>query len=246
MAGSNGRAKRHFFGGTGLYIALFLGVTALAVAGYWTLLPGSTTDRDAEEASAKVELPAQEERAAEMPEADFDDASLIPPEEGAEIRVMDEATGVEDSVPAAESSADIAPEEPRLVVAPLVGETLAVFSVDELKYNETLGDWRTHSGVDIAAEAGTQVLAACSGTVTQVIDDDLMGTSVTIAHDGGYETVYSNLQSVPAVSEGQHVSAGEVIGAVGCTSIAEFAIPAHLHFGVTKDGVPCDPETFLK
>ena len=39
MAGSNGRAKRHFFGGTGLYIALFLGVTALAVAGYWTLLP---------------------------------------------------------------------------------------------------------------------------------------------------------------------------------------------------------------
>ena len=89
MAGSNGRAKRHFFGGTGLYIALFLGVTALAVAGYWTLLPGSTTDRDAEEASAKVELPAQEERAAEMPEADFDDASLIPPEEGAEIRVME-------------------------------------------------------------------------------------------------------------------------------------------------------------
>ena len=57
MAGSNGRAKRHFFGGTGLYIALFLGVTALAVAGYWTLLPGSMTDRDAEEASAKVELP---------------------------------------------------------------------------------------------------------------------------------------------------------------------------------------------
>ena len=39
---------------------------------------------------------------------------------------------------------------------------------------------------------------------------------------------------------------GEVIGSVGCTSIAEFAIPAHLHFGVTKDGVPCDPETFLK
>ena len=45
MAGSNGRAKRHFFGGTGLYIALFLGVTALAVAGYWTLLPKNTTDK---------------------------------------------------------------------------------------------------------------------------------------------------------------------------------------------------------
>lgn len=61
MAGSNGRAKRHFFGGTGLYIALFLGVTALAVAGYWTLLPKNTTDKDAENVSSQVELPVQDE-----------------------------------------------------------------------------------------------------------------------------------------------------------------------------------------
>ena len=181
-----------------------------------------------------------------MPEADFDEDDLLPPEPKEDLAVMNEAAGAEDSIPAMESTTDVTPEAPRLVVAPLVGEEVAAFSVDELKYNETLGDWRTHDGVDIAAEVGTQVLAACSGTVTQVIDDDLMGTSVTIAHDDGYETIYSNLQSVPTVSEGQEVSAGEVIGSVGCTSIAEFAVPAHLHFGVTKDGVPCDPETFLK
>ena len=244
MAGSNGRAKRHFFGGTGLYIALFLGVTALAVAGYWTLLPKNTADKDAENVSSRVELPVQEEPV-QMPEADFSEDDLIPPEPKEDLTVMDEATGVEDTIPAMESTVDVTPEAPRLVVSPLVGEEIAAFSVDELKYNETLGDWRTHDGVDIAAEVGTQVLAACSGTVTQVIDDDLMGTSVTIAHDGGYETVYSNLQSVPTVSEGQEVSAGEVIGSVGCTSIAEFAVPAHLHFAVTKDGVPCDPKEFL-
>ena len=244
MAGSNGRAKRHFFGGTGLYIALFLGVTALAVAGYWTLLPKNTADKDAENVSSRVELPVQEEPV-QMPEADFSEDDLIPPEPKEDLTVMDEATGVEDTIPAMESTVDVTPEAPRLVVSPLVGEEVAAFSVDELKYNETLGDWRTHDGVDIAAEVGTQVLAACSGTVTQVIDDDLMGTSVTIAHDGGYETVYSNLQSVPTVSEGQEVSAGEVIGSVGCTSIAEFAVPAHLHFAVTKDGVPCDPKKFL-
>ena len=244
MAGSNGRAKRHFFGGTGLYIALFLGVTALAVAGYWTLLPKNTADKDAEDVSSRVELPVQEEPV-QMPEADFSEDDLIPPEPKEDLTVMDEATGVEDTIPAMESTVDVTPEAPRLVVSPLVGEEVAAFSVDELKYNETLGDWRTHDGIDIAAEVGTQVLAACSGTVTQVIDDDLMGTSVTIAHDGGYETVYSNLQSVPTVSEGQEVSAGEVIGSVGCTSIAEFAVPAHLHFAVTKDGVPCDPKEFL-
>ena len=244
MTSSNGRGKRHFFGGTGLYIALFLGVTALAVAGYWTLLPKNTTDKDAENVSAQAEVPVQEP--VEMPEADFDEDDLLPPEPKEDLAAMNEAAGAEDSIPAMESTTDVTPEAPRLVVAPLVGEEVAAFSVDELKYNETLGDWRTHDGVDIAAEVGTQVLAACSGTVTQVIDDDLMGTSVTIAHDDGYETIYSNLQSVPTVSEGQQVSAGEVIGSVGCTSIAEFAVPAHLHFGVTKDGVPCDPETFLK
>ena len=244
MTSSNGRGKRHFFGGTGLYIALFLGVTALAVAGYWTLLPKNTTDKDAENVSAQAEVPVQEP--VEMPEADFDEDDLLPPEPKEDLASMNEAAGAEDTIPAMESTVDVTPEAPRLVVAPLVGEEVAAFSVDELKYNETLGDWRTHDGVDIAAEVGTQVLAACSGTVTQVIDDDLMGTSVTIAHDDGYETIYSNLQSVPTVSEGQEVSAGEVIGSVGCTSIAEFAVPAHLHFGVTKDGVPCDPETFLK
>lgn len=242
MTSSNGRGKRHFFGGTGLYIALFLGVTALAVAGYWTLLPKNTTDKDAENVSAQAEVPVQEP--VEMPEADFDEDDLLPPEPKEDLAAMNEAAG-EDTIPAMESTTDVTPEAPRLVVAPLVGEEVAAFSVDELKYNETLGDWRTHDGVDIAAEVGTQVLAACSGTVTQVIDDDLMGTSVTIAHDDGYETIYSNLQSVPTVSEGQQVSAGEVIGSVGCTSIAEFAVPAHLHFGVTKDGVPCDPQEFL-
>jgi len=70
MAGSNGRAKRHFFGGTGLYIALFLGVTALAVAGYWTLLPKNTTDKDAENVSSQVELPVQDETP-QMPGAEL-------------------------------------------------------------------------------------------------------------------------------------------------------------------------------
>ena len=234
MAGSNGRAKRHFFGGTGLYIALFLGVTALAVAGYWTLLPKNTTDKDAENVSSQVELPQEAAKPAEPVEE--------PPED---LIVMDEATGVEDTVPAMESETDAQPVAPRLVVAPLVGEEVAAFSVDELTYNETLGDWRTHDGIDIAAEVGTQVIAACSGVVTAVRDDDMMGTLVTIAHDDGYETTYANLRSSPGVGEGQYVSAGEVIGAVGSSSIAEFSMPAHLHFSVSKDGVPCDPAEFL-
>ena len=244
MTGSNGRGKRHSFGGTGLYIALFLGVTALAVAGYWTLLPKNTADKDAENVSSRVELPVQEEPV-QMPEADFSEDDLIPPEPKEDLTVMDEATGVEDTVPVMESSEEVTPDAPRLVVAPLVGEEIAAFSVDELRYNETFGDWRTHDGIDIAAEVGTQVLAACSGTVTSVREDDMLGTLVTIAHDGGFETTYANLRSSPGVSEGQYVSAGEVIGAVGSSAIAEISVPAHLHFSVKQDGAPCDPNEFL-
>ena len=143
MAGSNGRAKRHFFGGTGLYIALFLGVTALAVAGYWTLLPKNTADKDAENVSSQVELPLEDETP-QMPDAPLPQEAAMPAEPVEEppedLTVMDEATGVEDTVPAMESETDAQPVAPRLVVAPLVGEEVAAFSVDELTYNETLGD----------------------------------------------------------------------------------------------------------
>lgn len=54
-------------------------------------------------------------------------------------------------------AADPAPaaaEAPRLIVEPLRGEVLTAFSMEELVYNQTLGDWRTHDGVDIAADSG--------------------------------------------------------------------------------------------
>ena len=54
------------------------------------------------------------------------------------------------------------------VVPPLAGETAAVFSIDQLTYDATLGDWRTHDGIDIRAAAGDAVVAAAAGTVLSV------------------------------------------------------------------------------
>ena len=139
----------------------------------------------------------------------------------------------------------MAAEAPRLIVSPLNGEVLAAFSVDQLAYNPTLGDWRTHDGVDISAKPGTTVLAASSGTVTAVEDDPMMGTTVVIEHDGGYQTTYANLQDTPTVSAGDAVSAGQIIGAVGTTAVAEAAQSPHLHFSVSKDGAFVDPNEFL-
>jgi len=226
------RAARHSLTGTGLYIALFLGLTALAVTGYWMLLPSSTDKTPTNVTEPPVTTPITAEPVTpDVPE--------VKPEEPAEpVQSVVEVTVLEKEPEATEP---VTPVAPRLIVSPLSGETVAAFSMDELAYSETLADWRTHDGIDIKADAGTQVLAASSGTVLSVADDDLMGTTVVIAHDGGYETTYSNLQSVPTVAPEQYVSAGQVIGAVGATSLAEASMSPHLHFSVTKDGEIIDP-----
>ncbi|MCI8910590.1 MAG: M23 family metallopeptidase [Oscillibacter sp.] len=137
-------------------------------------------------------------------------------------------------------------EAPLQIVTPLDGEVVTAFSMDQLVYNPTLQDWRTHDGVDISAAEGTAVLAACAGTVLAVEEDAMMGTTVILEHDGGYQTTYANLQEQPGVGAGEAVSAGQILGAVGCTAAAEAAQEPHLHFSVTKDGENMDPNEFLR
>ena len=239
MSGSNGRRVRHSVFSAGFCVALLLCAAALAAALYWTLPPKST----AAEAAAPVPVFIPDDPPEAMPE-------LPLPESESVVEIIEPPEDVFDEFPTLDVVADIVPDvipaPPRLIVSPLTGETVAAFSVDALAYNETLGDWRTHDGIDIAADVGTPVLAACSGTVTAVAEDDLLGTLVRITHDGGYESTYANLQSVPAVGEGQYVSAGQIIGSVGATSLIEAGGAPHLHFAVKKDGASIDPQEFLK
>ena len=239
MSNTGSRGLRHFFDGTGAYIALFLVVTALAVAGYWTLIPHSVVDEPVVE-----ELPTPITPISATPEPDVKTPTIPEPEPEPEPAAPVQSA-VEVEVPD-DIYVDVAPTPPVLIVDPLVGETVAAFSMDALQYSPTMGDWRTHDGVDIAADPGTQVCAASSGTVLDVRDDEWMGTTVVISHDGGYDTVYANLQSTPTVEVGDYVTAGQVIGSVGKTALGESAEPPHLHFAVTKDGEYVDPSEFLK
>lgn len=108
-----------------------------------------------------------------------------------------------------------------------------------------MGDWRTHDGIDIAAELGTPVAACAKGTVSAVATDDLMGTTVTIDHGKGMESVYANLSPSLNVQAGTEVDAGTVLGTVGTSAIAESASPSHLHFALREYGVTIDPGHYL-
>lgn len=226
--------------GTGFYTALALCVLAVGAVGYLTLFNRGS-------APAEEDAPRRTEAALPVPEP------AAVPEPPAVVETISPAL-VEEAAPDPEpprmpelpvDDTPVSAEAPRLIVSPLRGEVLTAFSVDELVYNETLADWRIHDGIDIAAPQGTTVLAASSGTVAAVTDDALMGTTVVIRHDGGYQTTYASLQARPNVREGDSVSAGQIIGAVGRTAAAESAQGPHLHFSVTKDGDVVNPSEYL-
>ncbi|MCD8332069.1 MAG: M23 family metallopeptidase, partial [Oscillospiraceae bacterium] len=129
---------------------------------------------------------------------------------------------------------------------PVSGEVIGAFSVEALAYNATMGDWRVHSGIDIAAELGTQVVAVAAGTVDRVVQDDMMGTTVVIDHGGGLTSTYCNLEKEPAVVVGDQVQAGDLLGTVGETALVESALSPHLHLEMALDGTAVDPLSYLE
>ncbi|ACK68755.1 Peptidase M23 [Gloeothece citriformis PCC 7424] len=87
-----------------------------------------------------------------------------------------------------------------------------------------------HSGVDLLAPVGTAVLAAASGTVVYVGQEEGYGFMVIINHGDVRQTRYAHLSRVTA-KIGQPVNTGDVIGAVGTTGQPDLDVP-HLHFEV--------------
>lgn len=143
-----------------------------------------------------------------------------------------------------ENSAPVMAKDPSFVW-PIAGDIAVVYSVDELIYNKTMSDWRTHEGIDVKGLLGTKVVSAADGTVTDLIDDDLLGTTVIIDHGNGLKSIYANLAKTPVVKKGDKVAMGAVIGAVGDTALGETCEVSHLHYAMTKDGAPVDPFKYL-
>ncbi len=100
---------------------------------------------------------------------------------------------------------------------------------------------RQHNGIDIASSVGSAIYAAQSGTVIQASAYGGYGNMIVIDHGGGFTTVYAHLSEY-AVSSGQSVSAGAVIGSMGCTGSCT---GPHLHFETRVSGVPQDPFLYL-
>ncbi|MDR2096617.1 MAG: M23 family metallopeptidase [Treponema sp.] len=125
---------------------------------------------------------------------------------------------------------------------PLKGHITSLYGYRSNPFNPKDSMRQFHSGIDIAAVAGTPVKAAQSGRVSTVSYDASFGNYVVISHHSGYRTLYAHM-SVTRVKAGALVAAGQRIGDVGSTGRST---GPHLHFTVYKNGVTVNPYNFLK
>ena len=101
------------------------------------------------------------------------------------------------------------------------------------------GHW--HSGIDLAAAKGTAVVATAAGVAHVIMSATGFGLHAVIDHGGGLQSLYGHLSWVTVV-DGQRVSGGQLIGAVGSTGNST---GPHLHFEVDRNAVAEDPRSLV-
>lgn len=253
------------------YIALCCCVLAIGIAGYFTERHSSdssnmlsneiaeknndsgtfsdSTDKFTSSALNISEDETQEASSTNVEESS-DDSTVTEPVQNTNTQndipvISEQQVPVEDYAvnnPDVDQTAVIVSSEQPAFIMPVSGNTLEGYS-DKLKYNEQLSDWRTHNGIDIAANTGCSVQAAADGVIDET-GKDAMGEYVIISHSAGFITKYMGLENVENLTVGKEIKSGEVIGTSGkCTG--ENVTDPHIHFEMSKDGVLVNPTDYL-
>lgn len=138
-------------------------------------------------------------------------------------------------------------EDTESFTLPTSGYIMKEFCIDVPVFSFTMQDYRTHGGIDISAPVGSAVYSIASGTVTEIYSDPLFGKTVKIDHGSGLISVYSNLADdlAEGIAAGVNVGEGQILGAIGDSAIIECAESDHLHFEITLNDKPIDPQTYL-
>ena len=130
----------------------------------------------------------------------------------------------------------LAAEAPKYVW-PLENADAAVMDPYGMRVHPLTKTEQFHSGIDLAAEGGENVLAVADGTVLDCSYNEAYGYVLTLGHADGVQTQYAHLRAF-LVSPGDTVVQGQAVALVGATG---WATGPHLHLGVVVDGEFVDP-----
>lgn len=242
-----------------LYAVLCVGILAVgiaSVAGYRaavsSITDGLITEKD-DGASNGIDYSAVDAilRDIEKDRADAQ-ADVNAPADPADSADTDlpSADAQNPSVPDSEAIVDITNELEALyyqqaIMMPVNGEIISAYSDGEL-VKSSGGVWRTHDGIDIAAQEGETVKAMTSGTVTNVYNDPLWGCCVTVDHGNTLCGHYFGLAKELEVTVGDKLNAGDKIGTVGNTADIESELGSHLHFALKYENKWIDPISYIE
>lgn len=127
---------------------------------------------------------------------------------------------------------------------PAGGKIIKDYSAGSLVESKTMGDYRVHNGVDIAAKKGETVKAVNSGKVLDVYSDAFWGNTVVVDHGGGVIVKYSAISSEGVVSKGDILKKGDKVGLADTVPCEQKDEP-HIHIEVLVKDEVADPLAVL-
>ncbi|MDX6583251.1 MAG: hypothetical protein QOI10_2435 [Solirubrobacterales bacterium] len=205
-------------------------------------------DRKAELVRTQSELEA---RQGELDTARANQQAALDGAQATEHELEGNISKIQDQIQAQVAAAQQAAGVPSAPAGPFRGESSAGFIwpvngpvVSPFGPRYINGAYENHPGIDIAVPSGTPIHAAANGVVlfTQPeASSGGYGNYTCIDHGSGISTCYAH-QSSFAVSTGQEVQQGDVIGISDCTG---YCFGPHLHFEVRINGVVTDPMAYL-
>lgn len=133
-------------------------------------------------------------------------------------------------------------------IPPVRGDLLKGCSLETPVFSLTMEDYRTHSGIDIYCDPGSDIATVARGTVKEIWDDPMMGMCISVEHTGGAVSVYKNLcDDIPkGIEVGAALEPGQIIATAGDTALLELCEDSHLHFELYIDGKVVDPCDYIE
>lgn len=256
------KQKHPFWKGKAVYAALGLVVAGAALASFLAINSMMVKLGTADSAPSGISSQSQ---ASQPKEENVWDSSKAPAETKQENVPVSEPEAVSSKAqggssassstqpsPSASSAAPSASAEPSVpaesptpqYTLPVTGSVLQTFSGDELVFNTTMQDWRTHNGVDLAVGESSPVTAPMNAKVTAVQKEDpLWGGVVELTDDSGLVIRLCGLTKI-SVSQDMQVKQGDTLGMVGEVP-SESESESHIHVEILQNGAYIDPQQIL-
>lgn len=128
---------------------------------------------------------------------------------------------------------------------PMDGNVIMNYSMDATIYYATLDQYKYNPAIIIAGEVNNKVYAVARGQITDISQNEVTGTTVTVDLGDGFQAIYGQLKELN-FKKGDYVESGHVIGYVSEPTKYYSVEGSNLYFELQKDGVPVDPIAYFE